>query len=145
MESPRFPAALASLRKAGLKIVIMTTSFFLGRKTIKAAPNSGIVAGPAFYRAVAASGERDRILRDSFGSRRRARRPGDSLICARAAPGQPSNLRKNVRRLRRHRNCAFDKINPRQKGGFREAGSRFHIGAYATVDIVARAHKKHNI
>jgi KUP system potassium uptake protein len=42
MESPRVPAALASLRKAGLKFDIMTTSFFLGRKTIKPAPNSGM-------------------------------------------------------------------------------------------------------
>ncbi len=29
MESPRVPAALASLRKSGLKFDIMTTSFFL--------------------------------------------------------------------------------------------------------------------
>jgi len=42
MESPRVPAALASLRKAGLKFDIMTTSFFLGRRTIKPAPNSGM-------------------------------------------------------------------------------------------------------
>ena len=32
MESPRIPAALGSLRKAGLKFDIMTTSFFLGRR-----------------------------------------------------------------------------------------------------------------
>jgi KUP system potassium uptake protein len=42
MESPRVPAALASLRKAGLKFDIMTTSFFLGRWTIRPAPNSGM-------------------------------------------------------------------------------------------------------
>ncbi|MDB5543400.1 MAG: potassium transporter [Hyphomicrobiales bacterium] len=42
MESPRVPAALANLRKAGLKFDIMTTSFFLGRRTIKASPNSGM-------------------------------------------------------------------------------------------------------
>ncbi|MEY3552634.1 MAG: hypothetical protein RL735_982 [Pseudomonadota bacterium] len=42
MESPRVPAALVSLRKAGLKFDIMTTSFFLGRRTIKASPNSGM-------------------------------------------------------------------------------------------------------
>jgi KUP system potassium uptake protein len=42
MESPRVPAALATLRKAGLKFDIMTTSFFLGRRTIKASPNSGM-------------------------------------------------------------------------------------------------------
>jgi KUP system potassium uptake protein len=42
MESPRVPAALASLRKAGLKIDIMTTSFYLGRWSNKPAPNSGM-------------------------------------------------------------------------------------------------------
>ena len=42
MESPRVPAALATMRKAGLKFDIMTTSFFLGRRTLKTAPNSGM-------------------------------------------------------------------------------------------------------
>ncbi len=40
MESPRVPAALALLRRMGLKFDIMTTSFFLGRRTIKPAPKS---------------------------------------------------------------------------------------------------------
>jgi KUP system potassium uptake protein len=44
MESPRLPTALASLRKTGMKFDIMTTSFFLGRRTIKASPNSGMPA-----------------------------------------------------------------------------------------------------
>ena len=34
MQSPRVPAALAQLRKTGLKYDIMTTSFFLGRRSI---------------------------------------------------------------------------------------------------------------
>ncbi len=42
MELPRIPAALAALRKTGLKFDIMTTSFFLGRRTLKPAPNSGM-------------------------------------------------------------------------------------------------------
>ncbi len=42
MESPRIPSALATLRKTGLKFDIMTTSFFLGRRTIKTSPNSGM-------------------------------------------------------------------------------------------------------
>ncbi len=42
MESPRVPLALAALRKTGLKFDIMTTSFFLGRRTLKPAPNSGM-------------------------------------------------------------------------------------------------------
>ena len=39
---PAHPSALGSLRKAGLKFDIMTTSFFLGRRTIKTSPNSGM-------------------------------------------------------------------------------------------------------
>ena len=42
MELPRMPAALASLRKSGVKFDVMTTSFFLGRRTLKASPNSGM-------------------------------------------------------------------------------------------------------
>jgi len=42
MESPRVPAALASMRKAGLKFDIMTTSFFLGRRTLKTSRTSGM-------------------------------------------------------------------------------------------------------
>lgn len=42
MESPRVPATLGLLRKAGLKFDIMTTSFFLGRRTIKPSPHSGM-------------------------------------------------------------------------------------------------------
>jgi KUP system potassium uptake protein len=44
METPRVPAALALLRKSGLKFDIMTTSFFLGRRTIKIAPTSDMPA-----------------------------------------------------------------------------------------------------
>ncbi len=40
MESPRVPAALAAMRKAGLKYDIMTTSFFLGRRSIVESPTS---------------------------------------------------------------------------------------------------------
>jgi KUP system potassium uptake protein len=40
MESPRIPNALALLRKAGWKFDIMTTSFFVGRRTLKTATNS---------------------------------------------------------------------------------------------------------
>ena len=42
MESPRIPTALAALRKVGVKFDIMTTSFFLGRRTLKPAQNSGM-------------------------------------------------------------------------------------------------------
>jgi len=42
MESPRVPLALAALRKQGLKFDIMTTSFFLGRRTIKTSQHSGM-------------------------------------------------------------------------------------------------------
>ncbi len=42
MEQPHIPRALAAMRKVGLKFDIMTTSFFLGRRTLKTAPNSGM-------------------------------------------------------------------------------------------------------
>ncbi|HMN72713.1 MAG TPA: KUP/HAK/KT family potassium transporter, partial [Rhodoblastus sp.] len=42
MESPRIPSAMAVLRKAGYKFDIMTTSFFLGRRSLKPSPNSGM-------------------------------------------------------------------------------------------------------
>ena len=42
MESPRIPTALALMRKQGHKFDIMTTSFFLGRRSIKPSPNSGM-------------------------------------------------------------------------------------------------------
>jgi KUP system potassium uptake protein len=42
MEQPNIPRALAAMRKAGLRFDIMTTSFFLGRRTLKATPSSGM-------------------------------------------------------------------------------------------------------
>ncbi len=42
MELPRVPNAFVALRKAGLKFDIMTTSFFLGRRALKTANNSGM-------------------------------------------------------------------------------------------------------
>ena len=42
MEHPRMPAALAHMRKAGLRFDIMTTSFFLGRRSLKASASSGM-------------------------------------------------------------------------------------------------------
>ena len=42
MESPRIPNALALMRTTGLKFDIMTTSFFVGRRTLKASANSGM-------------------------------------------------------------------------------------------------------
>ncbi|MCW2282972.1 KUP system potassium uptake protein [Rhodoblastus acidophilus] len=42
MESPRVPAAMALMRKAGFKFDIMTTSFFLGKRTLKTSPVSGM-------------------------------------------------------------------------------------------------------
>ena len=42
MEQPHIPRALAAMRKAGLKFDIMTTSFFLGRRTLKTAAKSGM-------------------------------------------------------------------------------------------------------
>ncbi|RUM99729.1 potassium transporter Kup [Pseudaminobacter arsenicus] len=42
MEHPNIPKALAICRKQGWKFDIMTTSFFLSRRSLKASPNSGM-------------------------------------------------------------------------------------------------------
>ncbi|RWI07347.1 MAG: potassium transporter Kup [Mesorhizobium sp.] len=42
MEQPNIPRALAISRKQGWKFDIMTTSFFLSRRSLKASPNSGM-------------------------------------------------------------------------------------------------------
>ena len=42
MEQPHIPRALAICRKLGWKFDIMTTSFFLSRRSLKASPNSGM-------------------------------------------------------------------------------------------------------
>lgn len=42
MEQPHIPRALAICRKSGWKFDIMTTSFFLSRRSLKAAANSGM-------------------------------------------------------------------------------------------------------
>ena len=44
MESPRVPATLAAMRKGGFKYDIMTTSFFLGRRSIKESATSEMPA-----------------------------------------------------------------------------------------------------
>ncbi|MFA5121661.1 potassium transporter Kup [Zavarzinia sp.] len=42
MESPNLPRALAAARKLGLKYDIMNTSFFLGRRSLRAHPGAGM-------------------------------------------------------------------------------------------------------
>jgi KUP system potassium uptake protein len=42
MEQPHIPSALAICRKQGWKFDIMTTSFFLSRRSLKTSPNSGM-------------------------------------------------------------------------------------------------------
>jgi KUP system potassium uptake protein len=42
METPNIPRALAACRKLGLIIDLMSTSFFLGRKTVVASPRKGL-------------------------------------------------------------------------------------------------------
>lgn len=44
MENPRVPAALVELRREGIKFDIMTTSFFLGRRTLKTSASSEMPA-----------------------------------------------------------------------------------------------------
>jgi KUP system potassium uptake protein len=42
MEEPNVPKALGAARKQGLKFDIMSTSFFVGHRTILPSPNSGM-------------------------------------------------------------------------------------------------------
>jgi KUP system potassium uptake protein len=42
METPNIPKALAICRKQGWKFDIMSTSFFLSRRSLKSSPNSGM-------------------------------------------------------------------------------------------------------
>jgi KUP system potassium uptake protein len=42
MESPNVPKALTACRKLGLSVDMMSTSFFLGRKTVVASPRGGL-------------------------------------------------------------------------------------------------------
>jgi KUP system potassium uptake protein len=42
MEQPNIPRALATCRKQGWKFDIMTTSFFLSRRSLKASASSGM-------------------------------------------------------------------------------------------------------
>ena len=42
MEQPNIPKAMAICRKRGWKFDIMTTSFFLSRRSLKASPSSGM-------------------------------------------------------------------------------------------------------
>lgn len=56
MESPNVPKGLAMLRKQGFKFDIMSTSFFLSRRSIKASPQSGMpVWQDNFYIALSKS------------------------------------------------------------------------------------------
>jgi KUP system potassium uptake protein len=43
METPNIPKALAACRKQGLEFEVLSTSFFLGRKTVVANPRKGLV------------------------------------------------------------------------------------------------------
>jgi KUP system potassium uptake protein len=42
METPNLPAALAKVRREGLKFDIMSTSFFLSRRSLVASPDTGL-------------------------------------------------------------------------------------------------------
>ena len=66
MESPRIPNALAVMRKAGLKFDIMTTSFFVGRRTLKASRDlrHAAMAGQTVHRDDQTGRERPGLLPD---------------------------------------------------------------------------------
>ena len=85
METPNVPRGLAILRKQGFKFDIMATSFFLSRRSIRPAAQSGhaALAGQALHLARQVRERRHRLLPDPDRARRRGRHAGDGLKAAR--------------------------------------------------------------
>ncbi len=83
MENPRVPAALVELRKAGIKFDIMTTSFFLGRRTLKTTSSSEMPAwqDQALCVTDAARGQRHEFLFHTLRPCGGTGRAGYDLTC----------------------------------------------------------------
>ena len=81
MENPNVPKALAIARKHGWQFDIMSTSFFLSRRSLQAggAFRHAALAGPAVHRAGAVGQRRHRLLPDPDRAGGRSRHPGDGL------------------------------------------------------------------
>ena len=98
IETPNIPKALALARKLGWKFDIMSTSFFLSRRSLKAvAQGAADLARPGVHRAGAERHGCDRILPHSDRPRGRDRHAGSALggghsrSHLRAVPHGPSN------------------------------------------------------
>ncbi len=99
---------MASLRRAGLKFDIMTTSFFVGRRRLKEAKNSGMRCGRTSSSSLCSGNRRIRpLLLDPSDRGRRTRRTSSRL-----------NRREALRRIRPARNA----LNCRRKTVHRAAG-----------------------
>ena len=81
MDEPNVPKALAIARKHGWTFDIMSTSFFLSRRAIKAAAHSGHaeMAGPDVHRAGQVRDRRHRLLPDPDRTGDGGRHAGDGL------------------------------------------------------------------
>jgi KUP system potassium uptake protein len=84
MEQPNIPKALGVCRKQGLKFDIMSTSFFLGRRSVitSASQRHAPVAGQAVHLPDAQRRQPDRLLQYPARPRGRAGHAGDRLIRA---------------------------------------------------------------
>ena len=82
MEEPNVPGALVLCRKQGWKFDIMSTSFFVSRRTIKpsAQRRDACLAGQALHRPPAKRQRCDGVFPDSDGSGCGDRRSVDGLI-----------------------------------------------------------------
>ena len=81
METPNVPKALGLARKEGLSFDIMSTSFFLSRRSVRPGPTLGHagVAGPLIYSAGAKCRRREQLLPASDRSCRGDRNAGGGL------------------------------------------------------------------
>ena len=81
MEQPNVPRALAIARKLGWQFDIMSTSFFLSRRSLQAGRAFGhaALAGPAVHRARPHRQRRHRLFPDPDRARGRGRHAGDDL------------------------------------------------------------------
>ena len=82
METPNVPQALAIARKLGWQFDIMSTSFFLSRRSLRPAARlrHAALAGPAVHQARPRGQRRHRLFPDSDRPRRRGGHSGHDLI-----------------------------------------------------------------
>ena len=90
MEQPNIPKAMAICRKQGWKFDIMTTSFFLSRRSLKASRQfrHAALAGPFVHPACPHRRRCDGVFPDPDRARSRGRHPSHRLMRMRFHPAR---------------------------------------------------------